>query len=58
MGQTYAEMVSVGRDEHLGLMAQAAERDRVDDAITVALKDVTRTARPRGRFGMEPTARP
>jgi hypothetical protein len=38
-------MVAVGRDEHLGLVAQAAEGDRMDDPIAVALKDVARTAR-------------
>jgi hypothetical protein len=58
VGQADAEMVAVGRDEHLGLVAEAAEGDRMDDAIAVALKDV---ARPTGTgidFGMEASARP
>ena len=45
VGQPDAEMVAVGSDEHLRLVAQAAERDRMDDAVAVALKDVARTAR-------------
>ena len=50
-------MVAVGRDEHLGLVAQAAEGDRMDDAVAVALEDVARAARRAVDFPMEPAAR-
>ena len=40
-------MVAVGRDEHLRLVAQAAEGDRMDDPVAVALEDVARAARAR-----------
>ena len=46
VGQADAEMVAVGGDEHLGLVAQAAEGDRMDDPVAVALEDVARAARP------------
>ena len=38
MGQTRAEVVALGVDEHLGLQAQPAEGLRVDDPIAVALE--------------------
>ena len=44
VGQADAEMIAVGRDEHLRLVAEPAEGDRVDDAIAIALE---RVARPR-----------
>jgi hypothetical protein len=47
VGQPDPEMVAVGRDEHLGLVAQAAERDRMDDPVAVALEGVARPARER-----------
>ena len=37
-------MIAVGRDEDLSLVAQAAERDRMYDAIAVALEGVARAA--------------
>jgi hypothetical protein len=37
-------MVAVGRDEDLRFMAEAAERDRVNDSIAVTLEDVARSA--------------
>jgi len=37
VGQPDAEMIAVGRDEHLRLMAQPAKGDRMDDAVAVAL---------------------
>src|SRR3546814_1242214 len=40
VGQPDAIMLAVGRDEHLRLVAQAAEGDRMDDAVAVALKIV------------------
>ena len=45
MGQADPEMVAVGGDEHLRLVAQTAEGDRVDDPVAVALEDVARPAR-------------
>ena len=38
-------MVAVGGDEHLRLVAEAAEGDRMDDAVAVALEGVARPAR-------------
>ena len=56
VGQPDAEMIAVGRDEHLRLVAQAAERDRVDDPVAVALEDVARPARAGIRLGMKAAA--
>ena len=50
-------MVAVGRDEHLGLVAQAAEGDRVNDPISITLEGVARPARPVGALGEGPAAR-
>jgi hypothetical protein len=47
-------MVAVGRDEHLGLVAQAAEGGRVDDPVAVALKSVARASWTRIGFGEPP----
>jgi len=44
VGEPNAEMVSVGSDEYLRLVAEAAEGDGVDDPVAVALKRVARTA--------------
>ena len=52
--QADAEMVAVGRHEHLRLVAQAAKADRVDHAVAVALERVARTAKRVGRFGVPP----
>ena len=52
------EMVAVGGDEDLRLVAKAAEGDRMDDAVAVALEDVARAARARLRLGMKAAARP
>src|SRR5688500_13471812 len=57
MGQPHAEMVAVGRDEHLRLVAQAAEGDRMDDPVAVALEDVARAPRSAVGFPMGPAAR-
>src|SRR5690349_13560221 len=54
--QADAIMVAVRGDEHLGLVAEAAERDAVDDAVAVALEDVARPARPGAMFGVEAAA--
>jgi hypothetical protein len=37
-------MVTVGSNEHLRLVPQAAESDGVDDPVAVALEQVARTA--------------
>jgi hypothetical protein len=37
-------MVAVGRDENLSLVAEASERNGVDDPVAVALKGVARAA--------------
>jgi hypothetical protein len=37
-------MVAVGRDEYLRFVAQPPERNRMNDAITVALEYITRAA--------------
>ena len=50
-------MIAVGGDEHLGLVAQTAEGDRMDDAVAVALEDVARTARAAIGFRMKAAAR-
>ena len=57
VGQANAVMVAVGRDEHLSLVAEAAEADRVDQPVAVALENVARPARTRIAFGMEAAAR-
>src|SRR5690606_35736352 len=46
VGQADAEMVAVGRDEHLRLAGEAAEGDRMDDAVAVSLKGAARAPRP------------
>src|SRR3954453_7714912 len=45
VGQPDPEVITVGGDEDLGLVTQPAERDRVNDAVAVALENVPRTAR-------------
>ncbi len=50
-------MIAIGCDEHLGLVPQTAEGDRVDDAVAVALEDVARTARAAIGFGVQAAAR-
>src|SRR5258705_9029094 len=57
VSQPNAEMIPVGRDEHLGLVAEAAEGDRMDDAGAVALEDVARPARGSIHLGMKASAR-
>ena len=57
VGQPDPVMIAVGRDEDLRLVAQAAEGDRVDDPVAVALEDVARAARAGIAFGVEPAAR-
>ena len=52
------EMIAIGRDEDLGLVAKAAESDRVHDAIAVALENVARTTRSEIMLGMKAATRP
>src|SRR5260221_11950579 len=55
--QPHPIMIAVGRDEHLGLVAQAPERDGVDQPIAIALEDVAGAARAAAILGVEPSAR-
>jgi precorrin-6B methylase 1 len=57
MGQANAEVVAVGGDEHLRLVAQAAEGDREDDAVAVALERVALPARAAVILSGDPSAR-
>jgi hypothetical protein len=50
-------MVSVRRDKDLGFVPEPTERDRMDQAITVALKKITRTPRPVVLLRMKSAAR-
>jgi hypothetical protein len=49
-------MIAVRSDEHLGLVAQATERDRVDQPVAIALEYVTRPARAEVGFGVKSAA--
>src|SRR5690606_1205580 len=44
MRQANPEMVAVRRNENLGLSGETPERDRMDDAVAVALERAARTA--------------
>src|SRR5207244_9136802 len=57
MSQAHPEMVAVGGDENLSLVAQAAEGDAVDDPVAVALEYVAGDARAAIRFSKGPAAR-
>ena len=57
MGQSHPEMVAVGGYEHLGLMAQAAKGNRMDDPVAISLEGVAWAARPIGALGKGPAAR-
>jgi hypothetical protein len=50
-------MVAVGGNENLSLVSKSPERDRVDDAIAVALKNIAGATRPGVDFRMGPAAR-
>src|SRR5690606_38704306 len=56
VGQADAVMIAVGRDEHLRLVAQTPEGDRMDDAIAVALEIVARPAHDAAGLGMAAAA--
>jgi hypothetical protein len=40
-------MIAIGRNEHLRFIAEAAERDGMDDPIPIALKSIARATRAR-----------
>jgi hypothetical protein len=57
VGEADAEMVAVGRDEDLGLVAQAAEGDGMDDPVAVALESVARAPLGPRRLAVQPPPR-
>ena len=57
VGQPDAEVVAVGRDEDLRLAGEAAERDRMDDPVAVALEGGARAAAAVGSCGELTAAR-
>jgi hypothetical protein len=57
MSQPNAKMVTVGRNEHLRLVTQPAEGDRVDDPVPIALKRIALATRSAIIFPKNPAAR-
>jgi hypothetical protein len=57
VGQADAEMVPVGGDEDLRLVAEAAERNGMDDAIAIALESVAGAAHLAAARRMDASAR-
>ena len=57
MGEADPKVIAVGRDEHLRLVAEAAERDGVDDAVAVALENIARSPGTAIGFRKGPAAR-
>src|SRR5437870_1700844 len=57
VGQPDSVVVAVRSDEHLRLVAQPAERDRMDQAVAVPLKNVPRAPRPALILAVKPAAR-
>ena len=53
VGEPRAVMVALVEDEHLGLVLEAAEGGRVDDAVAIAAEGAAAFA---GGLGMEPAA--
>jgi hypothetical protein len=51
-------MIAVGGDEHLRLVPQSPESDRVYDPVAVALVDVARPAGSEVLLGMKAATRP
>ena len=47
-------MVAIGRNKNLGLVAQAAEGDAVDDPVAVALEIIARSAGDIALFIVQP----
>jgi hypothetical protein len=58
VGEADSEMIAVGGDEDLGLVAEAPERDRVDDPVAVALEGVARAAPAPFGLAVQPPPRP
>ena len=54
--QPDAEMIAIGREKYLRLVAQPAKGDRVDDPIAIALEGIARPPGRATRFGMQPAA--
>src|SRR5689334_17540004 len=52
------KMIAVRSNEYLCLVPKPAERDRVHDAVAVALEDVARAARGEVGLGMKAATRP
>jgi hypothetical protein len=57
MCEADAVMIAVGSDEDLRFVAEPSKRDRMNDPVAVALKDVARPARAGVDFRMGPAAR-
>ena len=57
VGEAHAVVIAIGGDEHLRLVAQAAEGDRMDDAVAVALVDTAGAAGDRAFQREFPPAR-
>ena len=57
VGQADAIVIAIGRDEHLRLVAQPAEGDRMDDPVTIALIVTARPTREIARQRELPPAR-
>jgi hypothetical protein len=56
VGEADPEMVAVRRDENLGLVAEAAEGDRMDDPVAVALEGIARPPLAGLRLAVKPAA--
>jgi hypothetical protein len=57
VGEADPEMVAVRGDEDLGLVAEPAERDGMDDPVAVALKGVARPPLAAFRLAVQPAPR-
>jgi hypothetical protein len=55
--QPHSEMVPIGRNEDLSLVAKPSEGDGMDDPVAVALKDVARPAWAIVHLRINPAAR-
>ena len=53
VGQPHAEMVAIGRHEHLRLVPQPSKADRMDDAVAITLERVARAALSAIGFGVQ-----
>jgi hypothetical protein len=57
VSEAHPVMIAVRRYEDLSLVAESTKRNRMDDPVTVALKDVAWAARACVHFRMSPAAR-